>query len=339
MNGVPLGGFFALEIPDADGGILQSWSEGRHVACFVNARSALAALIAAERPRAVWLPAFLCGALADAVPAALRRYYPVGPTLTPEVSALGNVQSGDMLIGINYFSYPPAADFIDFVAASPDVLFVEDCAHCLAPESPGWGGWRLFSPRKLLGVADGGILVAMRSGLQVPQPKIMGKFPESQWLAPLLRFEDESQGLAGIWHVANQDKEAAMTVSDVAMTRLSHSLLALTDPKPLIQRRMTNFLTLEAELSPLLLSLGRRSGDAPFAFPIKLKENRRDEVLKRLHDQRIYAAVHWRDLPSPVEHFSAEHRLARELISLPCDHRYRAEDMSRIIQVVVGALA
>ena len=338
MSATGIGGFFALEIPIAAGGILQSWSEGLPVACFVNARSALSALIAAERPRTVWLPAFLCGALAEAVPETLLQYYPVGASLTPQVSALGDVQGGDMFVGVNYFGYCPATDFIDFVAAHPGVLFVEDCAHCLAPEPAAWGDWRLFSPRKLLGVADGGALVAMREGLKVPQPSGVQSSPESQWLAPMVRFEDESESQAALWHGANQAKEVAMMVSDTAMTRLSRVLLTLTDPQPLIQRRRTNFLALESELKHLLLPLNRPIGYAPFAFPIKLEEEQRENVLKFLHDQHIYAAVHWRDLPSPVDRFPVEHRLSRQLISLPCDHRYGSEDMSRIIQSVFRAI-
>lgn len=338
MSATGIGGFFGLEISVAAGGILESWTGGLPVACFVNARSALAALIAAERPPTVWLPAFLCDALAEAVPEALLQYYPVGVSLTPQVSALGDVRDGDMFVGINYFGYGVAADFIDFAAAHPDVLFVEDCAHCLAPQPAAWGDWRLFSPRKLLGVADGGVLVAMHESRQLPQPSRAQTSPESQWLAPMARFEDESGSQAAVWHAANQVKEAAMTVSDTAMTRLSRVLLTLTDPQPLIQRRWSNFFALEADLKHLLLPLNRPIGCAPFAFPIQLKEGQRESVLKSLHEQHLYAAVHWRELPSPVERFPVEHRLSRQLISLPCDHRYGAEDMSRIIRSVVQAI-
>jgi len=339
MKGTPIGGFFALELPTAKGGVHQFWSGKHPTACFVNARSALAALIAAERPQKVWLPAFLCSALADAVPTGLRRYYSVGSNLSPQVSALEEVRGGEMVVGIDYFGWLPSPDFLDFVSARPDVLFVEDCSHCLAPEEPGWGGWRLFSPRKLLGVVDGGILVAVGHGLQVPQPKQVNANSGSQWQAPLLRFEDEAQDYERLWHSANQAKEELMGVSDSAMTRLSCTLLQLIEPKPLIERRMANFLALEAELAPWMLPLRRRPGPAPFTFPLRLNESQRDPLLECLFSERIFAAVHWRDLPSPVECFPIEHQLAKELISLPCDHRYGADDMSRIVQTVLRALA
>jgi dTDP-4-amino-4,6-dideoxygalactose transaminase len=339
MSNTPIGGFFALDLPAATGGILDFWSQGRPTACFVNARSALAALVASERPSTVWLPAFLCSALADAVPAALLRYYPVGTGLSPKVSALHAVRSGDMVVGINYFGRVPASDFLDFVTARPNVRFVEDCAHYFASDPLGWGDWRLFSPRKLLGVADGGLLVAMRDGKRIPRPKRPNDAAESQWLAPLLRFEDEGQIRGNLWSPANQEKEAAMTVSDMGMTRLSRSLLELVPAEVLIERRLANFAALEDKLGDWLLPLCHRSGDVPFVFPLRLNEERRDPVLKQLHADNIFAAVHWREMPSPSELFPAEHLLARQLISLPCDHRYGAEDMSRIVRSVRRAIA
>ena len=338
MSATGIGGFFGLEIPVAADGILESWTGGLPVACFVNARSALAALIAAERPPTVWLPAFLCNALAEAVPDLLIQYYPVGVSLSPQVSTLDDVRDGDMFVGINYFGYGVAADFIDFAAAHPDVLFVEDCSHCLVPPPAAWGCWRLFSPRKLLGVADGGVLVAMHDGLKVPQPIGFQASPESQWVAPMMRFEDETGTRAAHWHASNQAKEIAMMVSDAAMTRLSRALLTLTDPQPLIHRRVANFSALNAALNHLLLPLGRPIGAAPFSFPIQLEEVQRDHVLKSLHEQHIYAAVHWSDLPSPADRFSVEHQMSRQLISLPCDHRYGAGDMARVIQAVSQAV-
>jgi len=101
-----VGGFFGLEIPQGADGILHYWIANRQASYFSNARSALSALIASEQPGAVWLPAFLCTSLADAVPISLQRYYPVGETLSPQVLALSEVKNGDMLIGINYFGYP-----------------------------------------------------------------------------------------------------------------------------------------------------------------------------------------------------------------------------------------
>ena len=338
MNSEVIGGFFGLDISVDEGGIFKSWTGGLPVACFVNARSALAYLIKLVRPPNVWLPAFLCDALAEAVPEALTQFYPVGASLTPQVSALVNVQDGDMFVGINYFGRCVADDFIDFAASRPGVFFVEDCAHCLVPPVTAWGDWRLFSPRKLLGVADGGILVAMREGRLLPQPSRAQTSPETQWLAQISRFEDEYGLKAVAWHAANQAKEVAMTVTDAAMTRLSRVLLNLADPQTLAQRRLKNFYALEEKFKHLLLPLNRPTGYAPFAFPIQLEEAQRKDVLKSLHEQHLYVAVHWRDLPSPAERFPEEHKLSRQLISLPCDHRYGDEDMTRIIRSVTKAI-
>ncbi|MBS1189578.1 MAG: hypothetical protein H6R10_1370 [Rhodocyclaceae bacterium] len=337
-NAKSIGGFFELDIPAVENEFLAQWTSGQPAAYFTNARSALAALIDTEQPGTVWLPAFLCAALADAVPTPLRRYYPVGASLSPDVEALTAARPGDLVIAINYFGRAPLDAFVEFARKRTDVLFLEDCAHCIMPATASWGHWRLFSPRKVVGVADGGILVSMRPDKGVPLPDETAKRPNDLWLAPILRFEDETHIQGPIWHAANQAKEAAMGVSRLAMTRLSRQLLALMSPLDMANRRIANFSTLEEHIGRWLLPLHRRESDVPFAFPVRLSSDIRNVVLKRLHAEEIYAAVHWSEMPSPPESFAIEHQLSKELISIPCDHRYGNDDMLRIVDIFLGAV-
>jgi dTDP-4-amino-4,6-dideoxygalactose transaminase len=60
---------------------------------------------------------------------------------------------------------------------------------------------------------------------------------------------------------------------------------------------------------------------------------------QRLSQQRIFAARHWKSLPShPDEHENA-HRLAHKLITLPCDYRYTSSDMDLVADAVIEALS
>lgn len=329
-----IGGFFAIELPNISGDILIEWTGGRNASFFLNARSAFASLIESESPRAVWLPAFLCGELADVVPNQLRQYYSVGDRLSPVISSLKKVQSGDMILGINYFGCSPNEDFINFVKESPNILFVEDCSHCLKLASKGWGDWQLYSPRKLLGVADGGVLVARERWRNVPQPSLVSENPEQYWMASISRFEDPLFRMNPVWHRKNQFKEDSMSVSSMGMTCLSKRILSMINVGEIAKARLSNFRMLEIGLSDLLFKLDFPNNFIPFAFPIRVKSNIRDSLLKRLHANGIFASIHWRDLPSPSNIFQIEHQLSQELISLPCDHRYDGSDMSRIIEVV-----
>ncbi|MFT3733883.1 MAG: DegT/DnrJ/EryC1/StrS family aminotransferase [Rhodocyclaceae bacterium] len=334
MHGDFIGGFFAFEAQTARAatasGVLASWQGARPASLFGNARSALAALIAHSRPRKVWMPAFACHALVEAVPAEQLAWYAVGDTLTPDTAALARrVQPGDMLLGINYFGYGPDPDFLAFSTAHDDLVLVEDCAHSLAPDAP-WGHWRLFSPRKLFGVADGGVLVQCRGDGAMPVATRPAATPWQSWQACMLRFEDHDGTRNAEWFAANQAHEAQMSVNDQGMTQLSRHLLANLDPAPWIARRRENHAVLAAQLARWQLPLPGRHSQAPFAFVLQLDPALRFSVLAQLHAEGIFAAVHWRNLPSPAADFAAEHRLAASLISLPCDHRYDADDMHRV---------
>ena len=339
MSKTGTGGFFELELPDGGGtGILPFWQGTNRAACFLNARSALAALVATLKPGCVWLPAYLCDSLADAVPAGQRRYYPVAPALSPAVAVLRQAVAGDMVVGINYFGSLPAQDFLDFTRERPDLLFVEDCAHCLAPAEPAWGHWRLFSPRKLVGVADGGVLVAMNAKLPLPGPAQAAKHPEHEWRAALLRFEDSGMERRAEWHAASQQREAAAAITDEAMTRLSHDLLFRLAAEPRITRRSDNYGALSERLSDWFFAPAGKKTGAPFAAILRVDAARRDTILSGLHSAGIFAATHWRGMPSPKADFPEEHGLSQELISLPCDHRYALGDMHRLADIAAGLL-
>lgn len=102
----PLGGFFGLDLPESRGGLVRHWG-AQHGLGWFNATSALAALIRTLDPPAVWFPAFLCPELAEAAPEARRRFYPLDKALAPDMSALGDLAQGDLVLGVNYFGRDP----------------------------------------------------------------------------------------------------------------------------------------------------------------------------------------------------------------------------------------
>ncbi len=128
-------------------------------------------------------------------------------------------------------------------------------------------------------------------------------------------------------------------VSRRRMSRLSHALLGLLDPRPIIRRRKENFALLLSRLGSVAFLVDEVPDYAPFGFPIRLDNGRRDVVLRALCDAGIFAACHWKTLPSPRQTFAIEHRLADELLTLPCDQRYGPSDMALVADMVEDALA
>ncbi len=336
----PIGGFFELHEPDgalAGASVLEVWTEGRPYAAFVNARSAFAAL-AAAMPRAnLWLPAFLCGDLVDPSFGARVRFYPVDEGFVPDLARVeAEAQAGDLVLVAAYFGLPVAPGVRDFAARRSDLRIVEDRAQALGPGLDTVGGWTLYSPRKLLGVADGGLLVAPAGQATLPQPTSSAD-SVALWRAPLLRRADPLGRDNAVWHAANRAKEAAMAVTSQAMTDASRSILSRTSLASLAGPRLANWRILDRRLRAWS-ALPADPSAPPLGYVLRLAPAAREALLRGLHAERIFAAVHWPMIAAATADFPREAQWTLELVTLPCDHRYGAADMDRIAARVTELL-
>lgn len=339
----PIGGFFGLSVPPARAGsYLDAWRVPDRRVAFANARSAFRALLDLTGSGAVWLPAYICRDMADAVPRERLRFYSVGQQLAPDVGRIsGDVRAGDVVLGIDYFGRPPAADFRDFAASRPDLVFVEDCAQAPLPAGAGWGDWRLFSARKVVGVPDGGFIVpvsaravAMAGDFAPVRPDIDRVVAAAT--PALARFEDERETDNASWSASNRRREGGETISGCGISLLSWSLLGGLEAAPDARRRRSNFAVLAERLRDVDCALDRDPFYVPFGFPVQVPASSRQGLLEQLFRQRIYPATHWNDLPSPSSHFGPEHELSRRLLTLPCDQRYDEADMHRVADAVLA---
>ncbi len=336
----PVGGFFAVhEPPLAARGpsVLAAWTQGRPWAAFVNARSAFAALAACFPEAAVWLPAYVCADLVQPGHAGRLRFYGCSDRFEPDLTALDEAAAGDLVLLMAPFGMPVDPEARDFAARRPDLRFVEDRAQALAPETGVAGAWRLYSPRKLLGVADGGLLIAPDADAPLPRPTTDAD-GDALWTAPLLRQADPEGRDNARWHGANQAKEAAMAVSAQAMTPRSLAILERTSLQALAGPRLGNWRALDQRLAAWS-ALPSDGASTPLGYVLRLDPPTRDRLLRALHGERIFAAVHWPAIAAPAADFPREAAWTRQLLTLPCDHRYGPADMDRIAGLVEGVLA
>lgn len=336
----PIGGFFELHEPGeaADGpSVLEAWTAGRRYAAFANARSAFAALAAMTPEATIWLPAFMCLDLMDGLPSERVRFYPVIEGFEPSLAIVeAEARAGDLLLLAAHFGLPVAASVREFADRRNDLRIVEDRAQALGPGPGSSGGYELYSPRKLLGVADGGVLVAPDAMTPLPAPTLQAN-AEELWRAPLLRHADPGGADNGRWHSANQAKEAAMRAGQEAITARSLAILSSTPIAGLAQRRLANWWALDARLCAWS-ALPADPTAPPLGYVLRLAPEVRDRLLAALHVERIFAAVHWPAIAAAEADFPREAGWTRELVTLPCDHRYGEPEMSRIADLVMEVL-
>jgi hypothetical protein len=335
-----IGGFLPLRMPTrnvAAGTVLRQWIGNSEQVWFLhNARSALHALWSTTRPRRIWLPAYVCSEVAGAVPLGQNvRYYPLDELLSPRIDYLATqVRSGDHVLVINYFGRPADRNLIALAGDLPDVGWIEDRAHALDPVDSAWADWLLYSPRKLFGVPDGGILIARETELQ---PLVAAASIDLSFILPSLeRFEDPEEHDNQRWYASYLHQEAAMRVGLQAMSRLTVAVLNASDLQADGKARRHNYQLLRGRLENWAFFPTPTISFSPMGFPIRVKSAA--TLCRKLSEARIFAARHWRVIPSDPSIFTAEHQLARELVTLPCDYRYDESDMHRVADAVLEAM-
>lgn len=330
-----IGGVFAIEQQNVSRSYQSVWTRWAENAkaqyLFHNARSVFTYLVTQIRPSRLWLPAYCCqqiSQLSNRLDTAVS-FYPVDEQLRPNIEFLYNcLRADDAVLVINYFGRCQSESLKRFVRSTKSVTWIEDCAQALALEGDPLGDFRVYSPRKLLGVPDGGVLVDYGGQLKVPALDPLTD--EKIFLRPgELRARFSGEGRNDLWYPAFRAAEASMRVSQSQASTITMNVLLATDIDNLAIARRKNYIFLLEHLENLAFIKEKPVDWVPLGFPIAVNEQ--DKVLEHLHSRGIFASCHWKYLDAPKDKFSQEHKLANSLITLPCDQRYDIQDMGRIV--------
>ena len=337
---LPIGGFFGLEPagePLCAGSVLERWTQGSGWLGFHNARSAVAHMIRSLAPGTVWLPRYLCADM-DAAAGTSVRGYGVDLALELDDPAFETALSpGDLVVAVAYFGAQVCPRLRGIAAQRTDVTWLEDRAQALDPGEGVPGAWRLYSPRKLLGVADGGLLVGPVSTLPVPE---LAPAPVGHDRAARARAAASTRDEVADAYRLYVEVERSHTVADFALSEATRDSLAASAVDGLAARRRANVSTLDARLAAHAAPLAGRLRDAraPFGYPLSLA-GRRDAVAAALAAEGLFCAVHWRDLGQAAAGDPVASTLRAGMLTLPVDHRYGPAEMERLAEGVRRALA
>lgn len=334
-----IGGMFGLEIEirgDSASAVAQPQIlAGPHLR-LITARSALTLLARTLRPANVWLPSYLCGVVLDAFADSGSRihFYSVcGNLQILDHGWVANVQAGDMVIFIDYFGFN-MWDLCGKQAKERGAWLVEDaCQAMLNPRFGEYADYVIASPRKFVGVPDGGILFA-QNGAALPSKDLPAP-PAEWWLNALkasqLRAEFDRHGGDRQWFELFRATDPNGPTEPSRMSELSSLLLDhAIDYAVIAESRRRNFSEFAAALPEFAL-FPELSGDVvPLGFPVRVLN--RDHVRVGLFDCEIYPPVHWPIQNIVPDEFQGSHRLAQQIMTLPCDQRFTFEDIRRIAQ-------
>ncbi len=330
-----IGGVFGLEEGPDGAAAWPSFLKGSEL-LLLNGRSGISLVIRLLSPTRVWMPSYLCEAMLKAVDPKGVAFFAVDQDLcVSSTEWLDELRPGDLVVLIDYFGFP-CDERCATRARERGAWVLEDACQALLSDGVGrCSDFVLFSPRKFLGIPDGGILRVNGkldlAGVELERP------PAAWWLksfrASLLRREFDAHGGSRRWFELFQEAEAEAPCGAYAISELSEMLLKhAVNSAAIARRRIENYQYLADSLADMALFKALPPGVVPLGFPIRT--NNRERVRQHLFDCEIYPALPW-PLPGMVpEQFGDSHRLAAEIMTLPCDQRYARADMNRMAQAV-----
>jgi len=328
----------------ADGG-------GRRARFFERASMALAAAAAALRGGdpdgrwRLWLPEYFCDeALAPARRLGIPlRFYPVRDDLGPRFPA--DLDGPGALVLVHYFGFPNILEEARAACRRAGLSLIEDAAHVLAPRGGiGSEPWVVYSPRKLLAVPSGGLLVHPE-GADPRLPAVAGapKAGDAAWWA-LRRLAQSALRTARVsWHRRRPDAAAAGRADAPLQGASGYGLrLLATNERGLgevARRRRENFLFLKecadglAGGEPMRRDLP--ADVCPYAFPLRVPDAERAAGVLQAAG---IPACRWPDLPREAVDPVAR-RLAAETLLLPVHQSLTRRELGRMRDVLRGVLS
>lgn len=342
---------------------------GRVVRIYPSGRLSLAAGVKASarhsyrEPITVWFPSYICNEALEplrCMPLSLQ-FYSVLEDLSPDWSILEQRVASEkrlhVFVLVHYFGFPNATksarDFCDRYR----MTLLEDAAHMLLPiPGMGLGDYLVFSPRKLLPVPAGGILISVR-GLEEKPAGALWKIPlageTGRWLsrrvAQRILFSCHLP-----WHFLWKNGNGSRSAGDAADGAIGPEncdgftlrLLSIMERglEEVIERRRTHylrFLDWSKQLDhcvPLFPALPEAV--CPYAFPLLL-EHVSKEMGKKLRSQG-FPADQWPDLPPEVlaepKRYGTAVDLHRRLLLLPLHQTLAAIEIDAMARALSASL-
>lgn len=318
------------------------WVDG---SLYGSGRDALRALISygiAERGWSrIWLPAYFCGDVTDAIASTGIgiALYPDGPEDDEPRVDEDAFRRGDVLLEVDYFGLRSEPRFSDC-----GIEVIEDHTHDPVSDWAKRSGadWCVASLRKTLPLPDGGVLWSPKGHKAPPQPPISVERSSASLLKEramvmkrdYLAGEPVEKEAYRELAVEGEQKIASGEIS--GMTERSRDLLREFPIDEWRETRRVNYNALRDALVDLdwLKILEPEDGARPFSgIAIFDSPERRDVVRDGLIARRIYPAVLW-PLDGRAGIPERYIDLSRRMLSIHCDMRYNERDMMRVADAI-----
>lgn len=318
-----IGGYFELELSDRghfphDDGY-----------CVNSGRNALELILShIGNISRLWIPFYTCDVILEPVTKLGIQYsfYHVNQDL--ELSDELDLQADEYILLTNYFGIKDR--YVSDMASKYGERLIVDNSQALFCK-PVQGIKTFYSPRKFVGVPDGGI--AIIPGTEIDMSAYEQDYSYDRCSHLLKRIDiGATEGYADF----KQNSLVLKNQPIRRMSRLTRAILRSVDFESVRETRLDNLRFLHESLRNCnLLRCAEEALDSacPMVYPcIPSRENL--PTRQKLIHNKIFVATYWPNVLGWCGKDDTEHKLASDIIPLPIDQRYGEEEMNRMLVII-----
>ncbi|MFC4557938.1 hypothetical protein ACFO3D_06920 [Virgibacillus kekensis] len=312
-----------------------------------SGRGAISLLLQQVAPynKSVLLPAYICDSvLLPFIEDGYTCYfYEVDEKLSPIIESIEVYENIGVFLHMGYYGFQTNFNLLSVLQyfQRQSTIIIEDVTHTLFSHFYRYkeNDFYVGSIRKWFGVPSGGFLASPKKNLKRPEftnDEISGlRTAALVNKANYMKTNDES--LKSLFLNQFSDAEILLDkdLNPYSIDSLSMKLINSLDGYELVSRRRENFRALLEGLNSVSYLETQfkhlAKYECPMFYPVIIKEKRND-VRKKLIDERIYCPVHW-PIPDQIKETNLNLDIYNTILSIPCDQRYGLDEMERIISI------
>jgi len=319
-----IGGYFGLDLPDY-GDLYPDAIK------FQSARAALRAVFECNEITRVMMPAYICSSIiksANDAGVEVETYY-LDETLFP-INLPRFLPENCAILYVNYFGLCQQ-NIIRLLKVIPNESLIIDSSQALFAEQNSALA-TVYSPRKFVGLPDGGLLRASPP-LRIAPPKEedRGSFERMRYLLIRMAYSAR-EGYADFEKARNSLSDN----SPLSMSRLTRRLMKSIRWDQVAKRRRINYSNMAKmmdDANDTNWMLGE--DDVPLCYPLTLKGCDIYKIRNDLSAKNVFTPTYWPDALPRVMGNTIESSLINETLFLPIDQRLDQQQVEQVGKLVL----
>lgn len=314
-----IGGYFSLEN-------LLSKEYHSDLLSLNSGRNALLYVLKARKIKKLYIPYYLCDSISDTLKRNDIKFerYRIDKNFIPLFDSV--LHDNEYIYIVNYFGQLDNNTINKLKIKYGNIIIDNAQAFYNKPIN---GIDTIYTCRKFFGVPDGAY-VSTDANINEKLEVDISKDRMSHILG---RYEGEATD----YYDKFQKNEEIFSYEPIKyMSKLTKNILGAIDYDNACRRRNENYDYLKSKLSKYnQLKLKKSIG--PFAYPFYVKD-KGVEIRKELAKIKIYVPTLWPNVLNEVSLDSIEYEYAKNILPLPCDQRYTAEDMEIMVKYLLSII-